>query len=524
MAAALPLYLLEQTEESIRQRMLDRLPSDLDKSEGSFIWDAVAPTAIELAMAAIWAQEVLRRGFASTTFGAYLDLRCEEHGVARRAAVKARGQVRFTGKAGTVIAAGTRVATPADRVTGTSSVEYETTHAVTLDGSGAVSADIAAVQAGAGGNVSAESLSIVVTPITGVTGVTNTDAVVGGIDTENDSSLLARYLQKVRSPSAGGNKADYVNWALEVPGVGGVSVVPVRDGPGTVSVAIINGSNEPADRNLVDAVQNYIAPPWTNRIEAETMTIGGFGVSLDTGSGDDSASGVKMEYSASGDGTVSHPLHTVLQQPGIWQARIRVKASSDVGSGDLLQAGIWNVAANDWASTTAAGATDAVRTLQADDLSLTFVDVVQPFNWNGQDQVELRLARLQTDTTTIIWVDNSDLVSAFSKDSGEGKAPIGARVTVEPATAVLVNITASLTITPGYNAASVKAAAEQNVVHYIKSLAFTDDNDVRHVRIGQAILDTVGVQDYSELLVNGGTGNVAVDIQEAAVIGVVSFS
>ncbi len=55
--AVLPEYLTEQTEEAIRQRILDTLPDDLDKAEGSYIWDAVSPMAIELALAAMWAQE-----------------------------------------------------------------------------------------------------------------------------------------------------------------------------------------------------------------------------------------------------------------------------------------------------------------------------------------------------------------------------------------------------------------------------------------------------------------------------------
>jgi uncharacterized phage protein gp47/JayE len=153
-----------------------------------------------------------------------------------------------------------------------------------------------------------------------------------------------------------------------------------------------------------------------------------------------------------------------------------------------------------------------------------FIDVIQPFYWNGQDQLELRLTRLQTDETTNVWVDRCDLVSTFSKDLGEGKAPVGARVTVEPAKAVPVNIAAALTIAPGYNSVSVKAAAEQNIAQYIQSLAFANENDVRIVRIGQAILDTAGVQDYSSLFVNSGTGNITVGIQEVAVLGVVALA
>lgn len=368
----LPDYLTDQTEDVIRQRMLDSLPSDLDKTEGSYIWDAISPAAIELALAAIWAQEVLRRGFASTTFGEYLDLRCEEHGITRRPAVQSTGQVKFIGVAETLVPAGTRVATTADANTGTSSIEFVTTQDVTLDASGVGYASIQAVNGGVAGNVPAGAINIMATPVSGVSSVTNEAATTGGVDTEDDATLLARYFQRVRSPSAGGNKADYINWALEVQGVGGVSVVPVENGPGTVGVYIIDMNRNPADQTLVDAVQNYIAP-------------GG----------------------------------------------------------------------------------------------------------NG---------------------------------SGEGKAPIGAQVTVKPAIAVMINVSATLVIMNGYNADSVKSAVIDNIQAYIKSLAFADNNDVLYVRIGATILDTPGIQDYSNLTVNGGTSNIAIAPTEVAVLGTVNLS
>lgn len=520
--ATLPEYLTEQTFEAILQRMLDALPADLDKNEGSPPYDAVAPAAIELALAAIWAQEVLRRGFAGTTFGTYLDLRCEEHGITRRPAVKATGQVTFTGTPGTVIPAGTQVSTASSEAA--PAIFFATKSDATIGAGGTVTVDIEAVAAGVSGNVAAGTITMLAQPVSGVTSVTNAAATTGGLDTEDDASLLARYFQRVRSPSAGGNKADYVNWAMEVPGVGGVSVVPVRDGPGTVSICIINTSKVPADQALVDAVQNYIAPPWVNETEAEAMTLGGYGTSVDTTQTDDTGDSVKMVYDTTGTGTVIHSnLQAILQQPGIWQARARVKVDNTAGAVDLLQIGVYNVSAAAWAKTRPNGTIDAVVTLKASDLAIAFGDKIVEFYWNGQDQLELRITRLTTDTVTTVWVDRVVYRSTFSKDTGEGKAPVGARVTVEPATAVLINVSATLTIAAGYNADSVKAAVRDNIAAYIKSLAFTSDNDVRYVRIGQAILDTPGVQDYSNLTVNGGTANVAIGEQEVAVLGTVNL-
>jgi uncharacterized phage protein gp47/JayE len=137
--------------------------------------------------------------------------------------------------------------------------------------------------------------------------------------------------------------------------------------------------------------------------------------------------------------------------------------------------------------------------------------------------MELRVTRLAEDQASILWVDQVQYRSTFSMDTGDGKAPVGARVTVQSAKAILINVTANITVTGGYNTDSVKAAVNQNIESYIKSLAFVEDNDVRYVRIGNAILDTTGIEDYSELKVNGGTANIPVGNQEVAVKGVVTL-
>lgn len=523
--ATLPEYLTEQTFETILQRMLSSVPSDLDKAEGSYIYDALSPAAIELALAAIWAQEVLRRAFASTTFGSYLDLRCEEHGLTRRAAVKATGQVTFTGLANTAVPAGTRVSTAADPLTGASSVEFTTTQAAVLDANGIAVVPIEAVEAGTGGNVAAGAITLLVAPVAGITAVNNGSPTTGGLDEEDDASLLERYLQKVQGPSAGGNKADYVRWAGEVAGVGGVSVVPVRDGPGTVSVAILDLDKKPASQALVDSVQNYIAPPWVHEVEAETMTLGGFGVSADASQADDIGDSVKMVYDAAGVGLVTHAdVEALLDKPGIWQARVKVKVDNNAGAADLLQVEVWNVSGAARAKTSPAGTAEAVTIFQANDLGIAFTELIQPFYWNGSDHLELRITRLQADTTAAVWVDRVVYRSTYSKDTGEGRAPVGACVTVEPATAVLINVSARLVIATGYDRPSVEAAAWANIGAYLKSLAFAEDNDVRYVRIGQAILDTPGITDYSDLLVNGGVANIAVGVQAVAVPGTAVWS
>ncbi|GAW28516.1 baseplate J/gp47 family protein, partial [Carboxydocella sp. ULO1] len=139
---------------------------------------ALSPAAIELALAAIWAQEVLRRGFASTTFGQYLDLRCEEHGITRRTAVKATGQVTFTGTPGTLIPAGTQVSTASSETT--PAIFFVTKSDATIGTGGTVTVDIEAVEPGASGNVAAGTITILAQPVAGITSVNNVATTSGG--------------------------------------------------------------------------------------------------------------------------------------------------------------------------------------------------------------------------------------------------------------------------------------------------------------------------------------------------------
>lgn len=265
--ADLPLYLLDQTEENIMNRMLNKVPLDIDKSEGSFIWDAQAPVAFMLSEAALWAQELLRRGFASTVASdrpdirsAELDLRTAEHGITRREAVASSGSVLFTGKPGTTVPAGTYVATPADEGSGESSVEYVTTSGVTLSDLGTGTAPIRAVTPGSNGNVPAGVIQLMMTSVSGVTSVTNPEPTRSGTDTESDQSLLERFYAKVRSQGTSGNKAQYMQWANEIAGVGGVEVAPLWKGPGTVGLYLIDTDKRAASQDIVNAVQQYIDP------------------------------------------------------------------------------------------------------------------------------------------------------------------------------------------------------------------------------------------------------------------------
>jgi uncharacterized phage protein gp47/JayE len=220
-----------------------------------------------LSEAALWAQELLRRGFASTAASSdpnfrseELDLRAGEHGITRRAAVAAQGTVRFTGTPGKVVPAGTVVATLADEVSAEASLEYETVGRLELDAGGSGVVGVRALVAGKESNVPAGTVTVLSTPVSGVTSVTNVDVIKGGADIEADTALLERFYAKVRNQGTSGNKSQYVQWASEVPGVGATRVIPLWQGPGTVGLYLLDTDKRAAGTDLVAAVQKYVDP------------------------------------------------------------------------------------------------------------------------------------------------------------------------------------------------------------------------------------------------------------------------
>ena len=61
----------DMTYEYILQRMLNKIPSSMDKREGSIIYDALAPAAVELAQLYMDLDLTLNETFADTASRQY---------------------------------------------------------------------------------------------------------------------------------------------------------------------------------------------------------------------------------------------------------------------------------------------------------------------------------------------------------------------------------------------------------------------------------------------------------------------
>lgn len=235
-----------ETYEAILQRMLDRVPNDIDKREGSIIYDALAPAAAELAQMYAGLDMILRLGFGETSSGEYLDLRARDRGITRKPSTPAirKGLFYDINNNPVDVPIGSRFLCE-DIIFIVRSKLKDGVYALECETKGKI------------GNTVFGQLSPV-THINRLETAELTDILIPGEDEESDESLRNRYLQAVREPGTSGNVADYRRWANEVAGVGAAKVVPLWDGPGTVKVIIIDTNKQPASEELINKVAEHI--------------------------------------------------------------------------------------------------------------------------------------------------------------------------------------------------------------------------------------------------------------------------
>ncbi|MDB5822156.1 MAG: Baseplate family protein [Herminiimonas sp.] len=156
-------------------------------------------------------------------------------GIIRKPATSATGSVTFTGTAGAFIPAGVKVVR-GDGVTFTTGAGQTVGGGGTAIVTATADADLTG-QTGAFGNTALSTVMTLGQAIAGVQSNGTVSAVfAGGADLETDDALRSRMLFAYQNPPQGGDKNDFVQWALAVPGVTRAWCFPNLAGVGTVSV------------------------------------------------------------------------------------------------------------------------------------------------------------------------------------------------------------------------------------------------------------------------------------------------
>lgn len=194
------------------------------------------------------AEFVQRQCFPQTAGGDALDTHALQRGLYRTAAQRAHGTLRFSLNgavaADITVPEGTRCIAPDE-------TEFEVTSDTVISaGSTYCDAPAEAVEAGAKGNVPADTVIFMALPPVGVAAVTNPAAFSGGRDAESDEELRARVMDSFGNIINSGNAAYYKNQALAVDGVVAATVQPRKRGRGTVDVTVATESGVPTTQIL----------------------------------------------------------------------------------------------------------------------------------------------------------------------------------------------------------------------------------------------------------------------------------
>lgn len=199
--------------------------------------------------------------FPDLSDDAYLVRQAALYGLSKNPVGYAKAIVVFRGAADTVVPAGTVVVRTSDSARYTTNVEtqVDTTEFGDLpDGLYAV-VEVTSELAGSDYELALTDELTLETPIDDIDAgypvvVEVTDT---GSDVETTEQLRTRLLERLADPPHGGNEADYIAWAKEVPGVTRVWVKPGFLGPGTVVVYFVrDGDPDPIpDSGEVDDVQ-----------------------------------------------------------------------------------------------------------------------------------------------------------------------------------------------------------------------------------------------------------------------------
>lgn len=200
------------TYEGLIKRMMDQALAsnkNLDSREGSILWLAEAPAAVELQNLYIALDNILQETFADTASRDYLILRARERGLAPLPATAAVLEMTIT-------------PTTLPLKMGERFSVGELNYYVSKEVGGGLYEITCEVPGEAGNNYGKSVMPIEY--VKGLETCTVTALLVPGEDEEDTEAFRKRYFDNLNAQAFGGNRTDYLEKINAIPGVGGVKV------------------------------------------------------------------------------------------------------------------------------------------------------------------------------------------------------------------------------------------------------------------------------------------------------------
>ena len=238
--------------QDILDRLLEKVDDNLDKREGSIIYDALAPAAAELAQCYIALDVYTDQTYLLNAVGINLDNRVADYGLTRNPATYSQRMLRAYNIREELmdIDIGSRFSVPnvyggynykviQKLSTGNYIAECETAGTLGNDYVG----ELLPLQSI--NNLGTVSIDTVYKP---------------GSDEETDDELRDRAISKINQEAFSGNKAAYKKMVENMDGVESCKVFPVWDGGGTVKLAVVATGYTIPSNEFITALQTKIDP------------------------------------------------------------------------------------------------------------------------------------------------------------------------------------------------------------------------------------------------------------------------
>lgn len=540
------LSLFQETADTIRARLdadanagLDANdPDRIDVREGTFYYDITQSIVLELAR--IWdalGTEVPSAAFPTHAWGEYLDDHAETFGLVRKEATSATGNIRISGAEGVLVGLGSVFAT--DPATADAApIEFETTESLTLSAEIDAPAVAPGVSAASGGSFAtagtyyyfvaassefgetlpsdpSDDVAVTVGQQVNVTwaevaGASSYSVYRGTTTDPNDAVLVGTSLTESFTDPGNTTFTTAPNTVNQSAG----GNVPVR----AVEPGITGNVSAGAVANSADSDPNIYA------VTNDEPTSGGAEVESD----EELRARILAEYTSQGAGTVADYKRWALAYPGIGKAHVEPTWN---GGGTVLVVvnDSENNAVQDEGTVENGNLVLGLQT-QLDPVrldsgtgtvsSLTVTDATKSWTedqWVGRSvSFGTKYGVVTSNTATVLtvaeWLLTTTGASTSAPSSGAynigvvgtstglGLAPIGAAVTVKTATAVTVNLSASVVLKSGFTVETEQAAIESALDRYFAALQAGDD--VVYRRMQSAFFESPGIADVGSLYVN----------------------
>ncbi len=149
--------------------------------------------------------------------------------------------------------------------------------------------------------------------------------------------------------------------------------------------------------------------------------------------------------------------------------------------------------------------------------------------WNGPGTVKVLILDKNRNAATqelIETVQKYIYPKVLESENRDGKAPVGAIVTIDTPSTLLINVKASFVFTEGYSEVTILSNLKNKIDKYLDKIDIggTVNYNAIHTIIGSMMLADEGIKDYSDLTINDIKENIVLNDQVVGIGEVINIA